>query len=137
MSVIRKAGLFRWLPVAVTALALLAMLPGGRAVAAGEDAPTLAPAPPPSFDLKDQARIRAGKRRFAANCAGYCHGSDGTAGRGPSFRNQPNFDPQVAFAAIRDGRKGSDVMPPWGNAFSSDEIWELVAFLGNLAEQKD
>jgi len=123
--------------VAVSALAVLAMVPGGRTAAAAEDAPTLTPAPPPPFDLKDESRIKAGKRRFAANCAGYCHGSDGSAGRGPSFRNRSDFDRQLAFVTIRDGRKGSDVMPPWGNAFSTDEIWELVAYLGTLAEQKE
>jgi mono/diheme cytochrome c family protein len=89
----------------------------------------------PSFSLDDPARIKTGKRRFVVNCAGYCHGSDGTAGRGPSFRNRPDFDPAVAFVTIRDGRKGSDVMPPWGASFSPDEIWELVAFLQDLSKK--
>lgn len=89
----------------------------------------------PSFNLDDPARIKAGKRRFVVNCAGYCHGSDGTAGRGPSFRNRPDFDLAVAYVTIRDGRKGSDVMPPWGASFSPDELWELVAFLQDLSKK--
>lgn len=126
--------MFRAVPA--RSVALLILLVG---LGISEPLPVRANAPEagPGFDLADQARVKTGKRRFVANCAGYCHGSDGSAGRAPAFRNRPDFDPDAAFVTIRDGRRGTDVMPRWGDAFSTEEIWELVAYLRFLAEQKD
>ncbi|MBV8401758.1 MAG: c-type cytochrome [Acetobacteraceae bacterium] len=137
MSAKRRAGQSRCVLAVIALVSIAAAIPIGDAIGANEEAPSPVAAPRPSFDLKDPARIKAGKRRFTANCAGYCHGSDGSAGRGPSFLDRPDFNQQLAFVTIRDGRKGSDVMPPWGSAFNSDEIWELVAFLSTLAERKE
>lgn len=87
------------------------------------------------FDLSDPARIKAGKGRFGANCAAYCHGSEGQGGKTPPFKGRPDFSPGDAFKTITEGRKGADVMPPWGNAFTPEQIWELVAYLNDLAKQ--
>ncbi|MFG6447351.1 c-type cytochrome [Roseateles sp. BYS180W] len=89
--------------------------------------------PKPPFPLQDPQRINAGKLRFGATCAAYCHGSEGRGGKAPAFRGRNDFAPAEAFSVISQGRRGADIMPPWGNAFSPDEIWELVAYLQHLS----
>jgi mono/diheme cytochrome c family protein len=89
------------------------------------------------FDLNDPNRIEAGKRRFSGTCAAYCHGKDGAGGRAPSFKGNSFFEPEAAFKVITLGRQGQATMPPWGNAYSPEEIWELVAYLQYLSKQKD
>jgi len=96
-----------------------------------------ADAPQPPFSLSDPARIASGKTRFGATCAAYCHGSGGVGGRAPSFRGRSDFSPSDAFKVITEGRRGADIMPPWGNTFSQEEIWELVAYLQDLAKQPE
>lgn len=91
--------------------------------------------PQPSFDLSDPARIAAGKKRFNKTCAGYCHGAEGVGGRAPDFKGRTDLPPEAAFHTIFHGRRGSDIMPPWGEAFSSDQIWELVAYIKFLGTQ--
>lgn len=91
--------------------------------------------PAPSFDLTDEARIAAGKKRFGSTCAAYCHGSEGVGGRAPSMKGNAHFTPESAYKVIAEGRRGADVMPPWGSAFSSEQIWELVAYLQVLSKQ--
>lgn len=90
----------------------------------------------PPFDLNDPARIEKGRKRFAKTCAGYCHGHEGIGGRAPDFKGRTDLSPQAAFTTISNGRQGADVMPPWGSAFSEEEIWELVAYLQYLGRQK-
>lgn len=92
---------------------------------------TLAP-----FDLADPTRIEAGRRRFAKTCAGYCHGHEGTGGRAPDFKGRTDLPPELAFETISKGRQGAEVMPPWGAAFTPDQIWELVAYLMHLGRQQ-
>jgi len=89
----------------------------------------------PPFDLSDQARIDSGKKRFGANCAAYCHGSEGEGGRTPKFKGNKNFSPALAFQTITEGRKTADVMPAWGSSFTPEQIWELVAYLNYLSKQ--
>ncbi|WP_210186224.1 cytochrome c [Hyphomicrobium sp. CS1GBMeth3] len=89
----------------------------------------------PPFDLSDPAKIEIGKKRFGANCAAYCHGSEGEGGKTPSFKGNTNFAPANAHKTITEGRVGADVMPPWGRTFTSEQIWELVAYLNYLSEQ--
>lgn len=88
------------------------------------------------FNLDDPARIQAGKKRFNKLCAGYCHGSEGVGGRAPDFKGRTDLDLDYAFKTISEGRRGADVMPPWGNALTADQIWELVAYLKFLGTQK-
>ena len=89
----------------------------------------------PPFSLSDPARIEAGKGRFGVSCAAYCHGSCGDGGRAPGFKGRGDFMPEAAFQTISEGRRGADLMPPWGKAFTREQIWELVAYLGWLAAQ--
>jgi len=87
------------------------------------------------FDLADPARIEIGRKRFGSTCAAYCHGSGGEGGRAPSFKGRTDFVPVEAFRTITEGRRGVDVMPPWGKAYKPEEIWELVAYLQFLTTQ--
>ncbi|WP_028309947.1 c-type cytochrome [Derxia gummosa] len=97
--------------------------------------PTAAPGAPP-FDLADPARIDAGRKRFNQTCAAYCHGNGGEGGKAPNFKGRPDFVPEAAFETITNGRNsGADVMPPWGTAFSPEQIWELVAYLRQLSTE--
>jgi mono/diheme cytochrome c family protein len=99
-------------------------------------APLAAPAAAdPPFALTDPTRIEAGKARFGGTCAAYCHGSGGVGGRAPAFRGRSDFVPGAAFQTITEGRRGADIMPPWGKAFTPEQIWELVAYLNWLAAQ--
>jgi mono/diheme cytochrome c family protein len=91
----------------------------------------------PPFDLAEGARIDAGKALYMRTCAGYCHGGDGAGGRAPSFKNRDDLDPSYAYKTIVNGRVASDVMPVFGHTFSSDQVWELVAYLKFLGSKKD
>jgi mono/diheme cytochrome c family protein len=91
--------------------------------------------PQPSFELTDPERIAAGKKRFNKTCAGYCHGAEGVGGRAPDFKGRKDLPDAEAFKTIFHGRRGSDIMPPWGQAFSPDQIWELVAYIKFLGTQ--
>ncbi|WP_295557812.1 cytochrome c [uncultured Hyphomicrobium sp.] len=99
------------------------------------DRPALAEDATPPFDLSDPAKIEIGKKRFGANCAAYCHGSEGEGGKTPSFKGNTNFSAAAAHKTITEGRTGADVMPPWGNTFTPEQIWELVAYLNYLSKQ--
>jgi mono/diheme cytochrome c family protein len=111
------------------ALAWLLVMSQPSVVAAEEQVP---------FDLSDPQRVESGKIRFNGSCVGYCHGSEGMGGRAPSFKGRgDDFDIGYAYRTIENGRKGSGaVMPRWGEAFSPEEIWELVAYLKFLSMQK-
>jgi mono/diheme cytochrome c family protein len=87
------------------------------------------------FDLADPARIAAGKSRFGANCAAYCHGFEGNGGKTPAFRGRTDAKPNELFKVITEGRTGADVMPAWGNGFSAEKRWELVAYLMSLSDE--
>ncbi len=87
----------------------------------------------PPFDLKSEERIAAGKKRFNSNCAAYCHGAEGAGGKTTAFRGNKDFTIANAYKTITEGRRATDSMPPWGNAFTSEQIWELVAYLQHLS----
>lgn len=80
------------------------------------------------IDLEDPKRIEAGKERFHSTCADFCHGHEPAL-----FIGRP-VDPHYAFNTIREGGKGATPMPPWGDVFSPEEIWELVAYLEHLGK---
>ena len=125
----------------VAAAVLLPLLAQSAAPPAGAEAvPAVAPvaapaAHTPPFSLDDPARIEAGKGRFGATCAAYCHGSGGVGGRAPSFKGRSDFVPAEAFKVISEGRRGTDIMPPWGKTFTQEQLWELVAYLQWLSTQ--
>lgn len=89
----------------------------------------------PPFSLDDPTRIEAGRKRFNKTCAGYCHGFEGIGGRAPDFKGRKDLPVQTVFETITHGRVGDDVMPPWGDAFSEAQIWELVAYIRYLGTQ--
>lgn len=106
--------------------------PAAEGQAATQDrSQTPGPAARP-FDLADQGRIDAGRKRFNKICAGYCHGFEGIGGRAPDFKGRTDLSAEEEFRTITHGRQGADVMPPWGGAFSEEQIWELVAYLQYL-----
>lgn len=130
----------RWSPLRPMALLGLlaaiaadcgAVAPPAADARPAEQAPPQAAAARP-FDLKDPARIDAGRRRFNKTCAGYCHGFEGVGGRAPDFKGRTDLSAEEEFRTITTGRQGADVMPPWGAAFSAEQIWELVAYLQHL-----
>ncbi|MCO5401713.1 c-type cytochrome [Ralstonia soli] len=128
----------------VTVLAALVTVPAVAGAPEGHGAPAAAPAATteatptePPFSLNDPARIENGRKRFGSTCAAYCHGNGGEGGRAPSFTGRTDFVPADGFKTITEGRTGADVMPPWGKTFSSEQIWELVAYLQYLAKQPE
>lgn len=113
------------------ALALLWALLAPAGVHAGDDSAAVSP----PFGLDEPARIQAGKKRFGSTCAAYCHGAEGEGGKTPRFKGKSDFVPAEAYKVITQGRTGTDVMPPWGKAFTPEQIWELVAYLRFLSTQ--
>lgn len=81
----------------------------------------------PPFDLSDPKRIEAGRSTFNSTCAAYCHGQNPTL-----FVDRTGLTEEHVYSTIRDGGKGATPMPPWGDVFSHEEIWELVAYLKSL-----
>lgn len=116
--------------MATMPLFALAASPPALSVAPPAEPAAAAGAP---FDLSDAARVAAGKKRFGSTCAAYCHGAEGDGGKTLSFRARANFSPADTYKVISEGRRGTDIMPPWGGAFSPEEIWELVAYLQHLS----
>ncbi len=87
-------------------------------------------------DLSGEARIEAGARRYALECA-VCHLAPGVNRSGlrrglyphpPNLAQQAPPDPGRAFWIIKHGIKMS-AMPAWGTTYEDPDLWELVAFL--------
>jgi mono/diheme cytochrome c family protein len=82
--------------------------------------------------LDDPKRIEAGRRRFNQACT-YCHGKEGEGGKTPSFKGRKDLDAQTVFNVISNGRRrGANIMPPWKNSLSEEQIQELVAYILSL-----
>ncbi len=96
----------------------------------------------------DEAAVAAGAELFSINCA-TCHGDEGL-GDGPAAAG---LDPKPAsladvemmstmedsylFWRITEGgamEPFNSAMPAWGEAFSDDEIWQLVSFVRTLGQ---
>lgn len=133
MNLVRKTS-----PVVIAlflTLPLLAHSAAPPADAPPKDASTPTEISLPPFNLDDPDRIAAGKARFGANCAAYCHGNEGTGGKVPSFKGRKDLKADAVFNVITHGRRGADVMPAWGNGFSAEKRWELVAYIMYLSAQ--
>lgn len=90
-------------------------------------------APKSTVNLNDPKVIRAGGRIFAQTCA-YCHGYQGTGGRGPRLKGRKGLTTDYLYVTISNGRViGAQSMPPWKYSFSPHKIWELVAYVRSLA----
>ena len=75
--------------------------------------------------------VERGRALFQAQCA-YCHGADGAGGRGanlarPVLRRASTDD--ALFRVVNRGIPGTG-MP--GNAMSTREVWQVVAYVGSL-----
>lgn len=83
------------------------------------------------IDLDDPDAIEAGKSIFHSTCADYCHGHEPVLfiGRGDEL------EPEYVYKTIYEGGKGATPMPPWGEVFSEEEIWELVSYIKYLGTQ--
>lgn len=96
----------------------------------------------------DSAAVAAGAELFDANCAS-CHGETGL-GDGPAA---VGLDPKPAsladssmmsdltdayiFWRITEGGTSepfNSAMPPWGDAFTEEQRWQLVSFVRSLAK---
>jgi mono/diheme cytochrome c family protein len=84
------------------------------------------------FDLSDAEHIKAGHKRFNKTCAAYCHGFQGSGGRAPALNAPDGLPPEQMFTVITEGRRGAEVMPPWGTSFTPEQIWELIAYIQSL-----
>lgn len=85
--------------------------------------------------LNDPAAPQRGMMAFSAfNCVG-CHMGNGGGGMGPSL-SDGNFiygsAPQNIYLTIVQGRPRG--MPAWGSVLPNDTIWDLVAYIRNLAK---
>jgi len=88
-----------------------------------------------TVQLDDPQLVEAGRQRFNQACT-YCHGKEGAGGKTKSFKGRKDLDAQTVFNVIANGRKrGANIMPPWKNSLSKEQIQELVAYilwLGNI-----
>lgn len=129
----------RALPLAAT-LMLGGLLGAGAAVAADSpavaaDAPAaadVAAAVPSAQQLADPEWVAQGRKRFISACA-YCHGQQGEAGKGKSFKDRPGWNPAQIHDVIADGRvRAGNVMPAWKESIPDADIWKLVAYIKSL-----
>ena len=111
----------------VVLLVCLSSVAGAEEVLSGEQTG--------GIDLRDVQHIEAGYKIFSGLCAGYCHGPEGTAKRGPALRNRPELKTHTLFYVISNGRKRSgNPMPPWKNLLTEAQIWQLVAYIVSLRD---
>jgi putative heme-binding domain-containing protein len=81
--------------------------------------------------LDDPAIIARGQEAFATTCGiGYCHGSEGAAGKGPRLAGR-RWDPQYLLKVIRNGSENR-LMPPFAGQMREDEIWAVIAYVLSL-----
>ena len=125
----------RWraLPLAAT-LMLGGLLGAGAAVAADSPAVAadVAAAVPSAQQLADPEWVAQGRKRFISACA-YCHGQQGEAGKGKSFKDRPGWNPAQIHEVIADGRvRAGNVMPAWKESIPDADIWKLVAYIKSL-----
>ncbi len=95
----------------------------------------LAPEHTAGVDLADPEIAKRGGEMFNGMCAGYCHGTSGTAKRGPAVRNRPDLDELSLYHTILKGRKRSgNPMPPWEGLLTDEQIWTIIAYIVSLRE---
>ena len=89
------------------------------------------PAQTKTIDLRDAEFVGLGAPLFAKNCAvGYCHGSEGAAGRGPRLKTR-HWSSTVLYNVIHDGVPDT-TMPGWSAILSREEIWAVTAYVISL-----
>ncbi len=88
------------------------------------------------FALDDAAAIQAGGAIFDGQCAA-CHGADGSGG----LPGTPDFTAAVVGRALRSDpassycilANGEGSMPGFGRTLTSEEMWQVITFLGSLS----
>jgi putative heme-binding domain-containing protein len=84
----------------------------------------------PQLSAEDLAR---GKQLFVSHCA-YCHGIEGTGGRGPAL-NQPNMrkvkDRFGLFLVIKTGLQGTEMPMFW--QLSDNEIRQVAGYVWSMS----
>jgi|SRR5579859_648691 len=117
-------GMRRMLVLATGSLCMLQMLCAGAVE-------------PKEADLSNPEVIAQGKKRFNRSCF-YCHGYEGTGGKGATLQRRADLTPQVIFDTISNGRvRGSATMPPWKSTLSEEEIIQLVAYIVSLRDMPE
>ena len=93
----------------------------------------------PPADLASAARVAAGARVYDSLCAG-CHLAPGVGrtdlSRGlypkaPQLAYGTNLSPREEFWVVKHGIKLT-AMPAWGRTHNDDELWDVIAFLGEM-----
>lgn len=94
---------------------------------------------PSELSHPDSATILEGAGQYAAMCSG-CHlapGYDsgetakGLYPRAPRFARGTDLSPAELFWVTKHGIKDTG-MPAWGQTHSDEELWPIVAFVGQL-----
>lgn len=117
------------------AVALAAAAAWAASLAAWPLRADLPPEHTAGVDLSDPAVVKEGGESFNGLCAGYCHGTGGTAKRGPALRNRPELDAYSLYSTIVNGRRRSgNPMPGWKGLLSDEEIWTIVAYIISLRD---
>ncbi len=75
--------------------------------------------------------IEEGRRLYLKTGCYACHGPEAEGAVGPDLTDDvwvySPTDPSL-FNTIKNGRPGT-VMAPWGDQFSAEEIWKVIAFI--------
>lgn len=83
---------------------------------------------------RDAYAIAQGQRLYVQmNCAG-CHGLAGGGSIGPPLMDEKwvyGSDPANIFSTIVEGRPNG--MPSWRGKLSNDQVWQLVAYIRDMA----
>lgn len=83
---------------------------------------------------RDAYAIAQGQRLYVQmNCAG-CHGLAGGGSIGPALMDEKwvyGSDPANIFSTIVEGRPNG--MPSWRGKLSNDQVWQLVAYIRDMA----
>lgn len=86
---------------------------------------------------RDRAALKTGERLFVNYCT-TCHGSDARGAPGfPNLRDGEwlyGGQPEQIKASILNGRNG--VMPPWGAAFTRDDIFNVTEYVLSLGGRR-
>lgn len=120
-----------WKPVGqMLGVAVLGAVLSATRVAACAEPGQTAPTP----QLSEPGLVEAGRQRFDQACT-YCHGKEGAGGKTKSFKGRKDLNARAVYDTIANGRKrGANIMPPWKNALSDAQIWELVAYILSLGD---
>ena len=94
--------------------------------------------PPPEktggIDLRSPDNVEQGRQTFNGVCAGYCHGSEGHAKRGPALRGRADLSVSTLYYTISNGRRRVDPMPAWKGVLAEEKIWQVIAYIVSLRE---